>query len=109
MPRKTKTIIQETEVVPTHDSPDVLAYRVGQLEKTTANGLKEVKEELVNLKNHFVTHADLDAAKQQSDLEHQNIKDDIKELQDWNKWAIRIVLGIVITAVVGMVIVTKIQ
>lgn len=105
--RVTKTVKTETEVVQPHDTPDVLAYRVGQLEKTTAAGLKEVKDELVNLKTHFVTHAELESAKVQADMEHKAINEEISDvkvvvdkLQQWRDSIVtRIAAGAIIMLV----------
>lgn len=41
----------------------------------------------------------------QKDLDAANTK--IKELEDWNTWAIRIVIGAVILAVLGTVLITN--
>lgn len=91
-----------------HDTPDVLAYRVGQLEKTTAAGLKEVKDELVNLKTHFVTHAELESAKAQADMEHKAINEEISDvkvvvdkLQQWRDGIVsKIAYGAILMLVV---------
>lgn len=105
--KSTQTMTVETDGEQPNDTPNVVAYRVGELEKITAIGLREVRDELVNLKNHFVTHADLEAVKTQHNIEHRSITDDISDLQNWNNWFVKIVLFAVIAAVIGTVIVVK--
>lgn len=89
-------MIREESSAP-NDSPDVLAYRVGQLEIATATGLKEIKDELHNLQNTFVTTAEL------TDLKH-NLNKRLNKLEAWNEWAVKIVFAIIISAVIALVI-----
>lgn len=104
MTKTTTTVIKKEEAVEDQDSPAVLAYRVGQLEKTTAAGLKDVKDELIGLRNHFVSKADLKAAQDLADEKHKQQDKAIKALEDWNLWAQRLVIGTVITAVLVLIL-----
>jgi predicted nuclease with TOPRIM domain len=106
MPRKTKII--ETEVQ--EDASETIKIAV------LGNELKHINDSVNRLENKFdeaikgfVTHEKLADAQKAADNEHKNILEKISALEDWNKWAIRIVLGLVITAVVSFVLVTKIQ
>ena len=113
MAQKTKTIIKETEVDSEElQSRAVHAYRLGQLEKVVADGFKDVKEEITNLSHNFATKSDVEAAKREATKEHKRIDDDIKDVnarvakvENWLTWVGRIVLGAVIAAVIGLVIV----
>jgi len=103
MPSKKTTMIQEESSVEDQDSKAVLAYRVGQLEKTTASGLKEIKNELINLKTHFVTHGELEAAQTQEQLEHKAMNEETAEIKetvtDLKKWRDGIINKIALVAV----------
>jgi cob(I)alamin adenosyltransferase len=98
MPSKKTTMIQEESMVEDQDQKAVLIYRVGQLEKTTALGLKEIKEELHNLQNSFATTTELHEFKKSNN-------ERITKLESWNEWAVKIVLGAVFMAVLALVIV----
>ena len=54
MSSKKTTMIREESTQP-NDTPDVLAYRVGQLEKAMVNGFAELKAQLNNLEQHYVS------------------------------------------------------
>lgn len=81
------------------DSPAVLAYRVGQLEKTQAEGFRSVNEKLDSLARNFTTKAELLSAQKVADLEHKELKERISKLEGWNIWIIRGVVGLVLAAV----------
>jgi hypothetical protein len=70
------------------DSPAVLAYRVGELEKASREGFKQVTEKLENMSHNFATHKDIEVAKEQAKMEHdaiyaelEDIKDDVQNLK----------------------------
>jgi len=104
MKTSTTTLIQE-DMTDGQDQKAVLAYRVGQLEKTTALGLKEIKDELHDLRNHYVTSKELKDAKDAEDVKHVEQDGRIASLEAWNEYAVKIVLGIILTAIIGLVIV----
>jgi hypothetical protein len=70
------------------DSPAVLAYRVGELEKASREGFKVLGEKLEHMSGNFATHKDIEVAKNQAKMEHEaiyveleDIKEDIKTLK----------------------------
>lgn len=89
------------------DHPDVIAYRVGQLERSQAEGFARLEAKLDVMNNNLVTVGQLDAAKEEAKTVHREINKKIAKLEEWNTWAVRIVLGAVIIAVVSSVLVTK--
>ena len=91
------------------DSPAVLAYRVGQLEKASREGFKELGEKLEAMSHNFATHKDIEAAQQQAEMEHEaihveinSIKDDIKSLQKrtWIQNTLSAILGAILAMLV---------
>lgn len=78
------TEVIETIDIATKDSPAVLAYRVGQLEKTVKEGLESVNEKLDKLSG-FVTKEDADRilkdAESKAGLVHKDLEDRIKLLE----------------------------
>jgi len=52
----------------------------------------------------FVTHEKLKDAQKAADAKHQEQDKAIASLEDWNKWAVRVALGIVATAIGALVI-----
>lgn len=64
------------------DSPAVLAYRVGQLEKASKEGFKQISEKLEIMAGNFATHKDIEAAKQQAKLEHNAIYEEISDIKE---------------------------
>ncbi len=63
------------------DSPAVLAYRVGQLEKASKDGFKQISEKLEIMAGNFATHKDIEVAKQQAKLEHEMIYEEISDIK----------------------------
>ena len=103
MPRKT-TIIQEEP----KDSPDVIAYRVGELEKSVNEGFKTVHQKLDELKDGFVTHEQFEKEVKEAGKLHANHETRIQKLEqksDRFEGAITLlkVIGSVLT-VIGIVI-----
>ena len=104
-------------VITKNDDPDsraVLAYRVGQLEKITIEGLEKLNTKLDDLTHNFATMGQLDAVEKQAKREREVLgeADDatnkrISKIENWLSWGTKIVLAIVITAVVGLVLVDK--
>lgn len=95
------------------DSPSVLAYRVGQLEKASREGFKNVTEQLNSMSKNFVTYKDIETAKEQSRLEHEAIYEQIKVLKaevkvmkrrTWVQNTLSAVLGVILTLLVSYVV-----
>lgn len=63
------------------DSPAVLAYRVGQLEKSLTTGFQKLNDKLDVMSCTFATHKDVEAAQLQAELEHKAIYEDIEDIQ----------------------------
>lgn len=63
------------------DSPAVLAYRVGELEKASRAGFKDLSDKLELMSHSFATHKDIDALKLQSKMEHDSIYEDVGRLR----------------------------
>ena len=106
------------------DSPNVLAYRVGQLEKTQEKGFVELKEQngsLIRkidiLAHNFASKSDVEAIEKRKNEEHIAIekrlnsrmdghRDRIVKMENLITWVGRIVFGAVIAGVLSVVIVT---
>lgn len=81
------------------DSPAVLAYRVGELEKASRQGFKELGDKLELMSRNFV-------AKEQAKMEHEaiyseieDIKEDVKSLKKktWIQNTLSAVFGAVLS------------
>ena len=91
------------------DSPAVLAYRVGELEKASREGFKTLTEKLESLSHNFATHKDIEVAKEQAKMEHdaiyaelENIKDDVQSLKKktWIQNTMSAILGAILALLV---------
>lgn len=100
-----------------HNAPNILAYRVGQLEKKQEAGFTRLEEKIDKYADGFVTQAQMIVAQQRADEAHERISKDIKTardefkvadknqslriqgLEDWNTWAVRTVIGFVVIGV----------
>ena len=87
------------------DSPAVLAYRVGELEKASRAGFKELGEKLEAMSHNFATHKDIEVAKEQAKMEHaaiyaeiEGVKADVASLQKrtWVQNTLSAILGAVL-------------
>lgn len=87
------------------DSPAVLAYRVGELEKASREGFKQLSEKLELMSHNFATHKDIEVAKEQAKMEHEvihaefeDVKEDIKSLKKktWIQNTLSAVFGAVL-------------
>lgn len=92
------------------DSPAVLAYRVGQLEKSSREGFKALSDKLDAMNENFATHKDIEVAKEQAEAEHraiyieiQDVKDDVSMLKkkSWVQNTMSAILGAVLTLLVA--------
>lgn len=63
------------------DSPAVLAYRVGELEKASREGFKTLTEKLELMAHNFATHKDIEVAKEQAKMEHEAIYAEIEDVK----------------------------
>lgn len=63
------------------DSPAVLAYRVGELEKASREGFKEISIKLELMAGNFATHKDIEVAKQQAKMEHEAIYNELEDVK----------------------------
>lgn len=91
------------------DSPAVLAYRVGQLEKSSREGFQKLSDKLDKMSAVFATHKDIEVAKEQAELEHRaiyeeinDVKKDVEKLQKktWIQNTLSAILGAVIALLV---------
>lgn len=64
------------------DSPAVLAYRVGELEKASREGFKALGDKLEVMSLNFATHKDIETAKAQAKLEHEAIYAELEDIKD---------------------------
>lgn len=87
------------------DSPAVLAYRVGELEKASREGFKKLEEKLEAMSHNFATHKDIEIAKEQAKMEHDaiyveiaDVKKDVRALQKrtWVQNTLSAILGAVL-------------
>lgn len=87
------------------DSPAVLAYRVGELEKASREGFKDLAAKLEAMSHNFATHNDIEVAKEQAKYEHdaiyaelEDIKTDINSLKKktWIQNTLSAILGAVL-------------
>lgn len=125
MSQKTKTVIEETTDAIDPKSLELLGYRVGQLEKASKeaataqrDGVDMLSSKIDGLAHNFVSQADLASAQREATLQHTIINDEMRtkhsahekrlaKIESWLTWAGRIVIGAVIAAVIGLVLVTK--
>ena len=63
------------------DNPAVLAYRVGELEKASREGFKEISIKLELMAGNFATHKDIEVAKSQAKMEHEAIYSEIEDVK----------------------------
>lgn len=92
------------------DSPAVLAYRVGQLEKSSREGFQKLSDKLDVMSCTFATHKDVEAAQNEAKLEHKaiyeeidDIKDDIDKIktQKWLQNTLSAIFGAVISLLIA--------
>ena len=80
----------------------------------TNNELKHLSESMNRLEAkfdkailRFVTHEKLNDVERAFNAKHSVHSEKIAGLEDWNKWAIRVILLLVASAVGGVIFVTK--
>lgn len=90
-----------------YDSPSVLAYRVGQLEKTVSTGFTKLETKLEMMQTGFVKREDLDSLEEHATAEHEDIRMDIdkvrKEVHEIKKWKDGIIAKVATAAVIMLV------
>lgn len=64
------------------DNPIVLAYRVGQLERSNREGFKNLSDKLDVMSCTYATHKDIDVVRAQAKLEHQALSVEIKDVKE---------------------------
>lgn len=87
---KKTTIIEDPPI--SENTPGVVAYRVGQLEKAVNDGFKEHNDKLDQLVANFATQADL-----------VSVSARVSDLESDRKWVVRLVLGAVLVAVLSLI------
>lgn len=91
-------------------TPEVIAYRVGELERQTKGGFAALNKKLDDYLSTFTTKEELKTAQEAANKEHQAIytklKEDYVNKDDYNKlkskvnglfWALTIVGGVLLT------------
>lgn len=91
-------------------TPEVIAYRVGELERKTTGGFAALNKKLDDYLSTFTTKEELKTAQEAADKEHlaiyKKMQEDYVPLDDYNKlkskisilfWAITIVGGVTLT------------
>ena len=64
------------------DTQPVLAYRVGQLEKSLTNGFQKLNDKLDVMACTYATHKDVEAAQTEAKLEHKAIYEEIEDIKE---------------------------
>jgi hypothetical protein len=109
MQTKTKQTIIEKEIeMPTPDPSDAIKVAVMNTE------IKHVNETMVRIEGkfdkaleNFVTTERVTSLEESIKIKNTEQDAAIKKLEDWNVWALRIVVGAVILAVLGLIFVNK--
>lgn len=103
--------MSEKEETKHYDSPSVLAYRVGQLEKTVSTGFTKLEVKLEAMQTGFVRKEDLAAIEDRASEEHADIRADIDtvrkevdEIKNWKEHLIGRIAGIAVIMLVLMVL-----
>lgn len=84
------------------DAPNIVAYRVSQLEKAVNTGFKKQAEHLDALVQGFVTEKEMMDAKQEGKLEHDRLWSEIRKIQSWGTWAARTIGAVLIVALLAL-------
>lgn len=92
MPDKRITTIVEEPPIPTDNAPNIVAYRVGQLEDAVRIGFKEHNEKLDQLVTNFATNDTV-----------AGIDIRVTSLESDRKWLVRLVVGAVVFAVLALI------
>jgi len=97
---------REESTVPDQPSPAELMRSV-EATRGDVLGLRHELRQYVADVHQLITRVtvvehELTASKQGHERDVANVRADIDELREWQTWAIRIVLGVVIAAVIGV-------
>jgi len=107
MPRKsTQTMTVETETEQSQSEVIKLAVTNNEL-KHLSESMKRLEAKFDKAILGFVTHEKLNDVEKAFNTKHGVHAEKIAGIEDWNKWAVRIVLGLVIAAVVGLAFSSK--
>lgn len=82
----------KTEISEPDNNPGVIAYRVGQLERTVVQGFKEHNEKLDALVNNFTPISD-----------HNALVSRVVSLESDRKWIVRLVIGAVVFTMLALI------
>lgn len=108
MPRKsTQTMTVETEVEKPSSTEAIKVAVITNDIKHLGEAMNRLEVKFDQAILGFVTHEKLRDVQKAADEKHKQQDKAIASLEDWNKWAVRIVLGLVISAVVGLAFSSK--
>ena len=102
-----------TEPTPERDSPAVLAYRVGELEKAVTVGLENLGKKFDDLRHEFATKAEIETLKRESGVEHKSIRSIISAVDEridkldkkrWVQNTLSSILGAILTLLLAFFI-----
>ena len=99
--KQTLTFEQPTEVR-SDDAPNIVAYRVSQLEKAVNTGFEKQAERLDAMVQGFVTEKEMTDAKQEGKLEHDRLWSEINKIKGWGTWVARTISALLIAAVLAL-------
>lgn len=85
------------------NTPGVVAFRVGLLERTVKEGFDRQSDKMDNILSAFVTKTELYDAKQESDRVHVSLQHQLDRVNNNIGWAVKIVLGIVMAALLASI------
>ena len=99
MPAKTN---KEPTFMDEKDSPAVLAYRVGELEKSVANGFKAVERKLDQMNSNQASKVELEEVRIElkADLAGLQGQIHVLERRRWVQNTLSAILGVVLTLLV---------
>lgn len=95
------------------DSPAVLAYRVGELEKASREWFQKLSDKLEQMSSVFATHKDIETARDQAEMERKaiyeelnDIKQDVEKLQKktWIQNTLSAIFGAILAILVSYAI-----
>lgn len=84
--------------VPDDNSPTVIAYRVGQLEKTVREGFENQTAQLKSIVTGFVTEKEFTESKLEATEEYKRIWKAIREVKDQARWWVSTLVAIVLAS-----------
>lgn len=91
--------------MPKDDAPSVVAYRVGQLEKTQKEGLQTINDKLDKYIDSFVAKTTFEEARHDADTTHLKLQRDIDELKKWKEGIINKIALYAVLFLIGAILV----